>query len=99
MSWDKVNEMFPFGTIYTDEYEYITTTEIKKLNPEQLSLILSKPYCEIEGHREKIIWYPNGNMDRYYTMSVFPYEPAGEYPLFNFFGQKIYNDFIKNNKE
>lgn len=99
--WNKADKMFPFGYIFTDEYGFISTNELKKLNPEVLSLILTKPYHEVEGGLiEKIIWYPNGNMDRYYTKSVFPYEPIGGYPLFNFYGQKIYNDFLNNkNKE
>lgn len=91
MAWEKINEMFPDGGTYSDN-GWITNEYIKANNLKQVELTLLKPVREMIQQKEKIIWYNDGRMDRFYTYDVFPYHNIDNIPLFNIYGQKIYND-------
>ena len=90
--------MFPYGgTITNDGYKSID--DIILNDYEQLELDIMKPSRETIEFEEKIIWYSNGNMDRYFTYSVLPYNNIDNIPLFSFYGQKVYNDFLRDKGE
>lgn len=95
MSWEKINEMFPHGGTMTND-GYKTIDDIILENPKFLQLDLMKPSRETIEYEEIMIWHENGNMDRYFTYSVFPYNNIDNTPLFNFYGQKVYNDFLRD---
>lgn len=47
------------------------------------------------SNKEQLILFENGDVVRYYTYSLYPFENIDGKPLFNCYGQKIYNDLIK----
>ena len=98
MSWEKINEMFPYGgTVTNDGYKSID--DIILNDYEKLELDVMKPSRDTIEFEEKIIWYSNGNMDRYFTYSVLPYNNIDNIPLLSFYGQKVYNDFLRDKGE
>ena len=42
--------------------------------------------------KEEMIVFEDGDVVRYYTYSIYPFENIDGKPLFNCYGQKIYND-------
>lgn len=42
--------------------------------------------------KEEMITFDNGDVVRYYTYSIYPFENIDGKTLFNCYGQKIYND-------
>lgn len=55
-------------------------------------LVTTPSRAELLEMEERVIWTSDGDMVRYCTYSVFPKEPAGGSPLFNLYGQIIYNN-------
>lgn len=51
-----------------------------------------KPRGEMKEYIRHYVYYENGDMDTYFIYSLFPLYNIDGIPLFNMFGQKIYND-------
>ena len=48
---------------------------------------------------EKIRTYLDGDVIRYYSYSIFPMDLIDGIPLFNSYGQKVYNNITKANEQ
>lgn len=94
MAWEKINEMFPSGGT-NSTMGYLTNEQIVAMNLPKVELIVMRPVRNMLDYREKLVYYPNGNMDRYYIESVFPYENIDGTPLLNIFGQKVLNNIME----
>ena len=94
MAWEKINEMFPDDYVVTPDGPMQKELFLQQ-NFDKISIKLSKPIRSAIEYEEQIIWYNNGDMDRFFTYSIFPYVNIDNQPLFNIYGQKVYNDFLK----
>ena len=96
MAWEKVNEMFPHGGTHADNFDhYISIQEILDLNPEFLCLTLRAPVRNNTASVEKLIWYADGDMNRFYTYNIYPFKSIENAHLFNILGQKAKNDWCE----
>lgn len=94
MSWTKIDEMFPYGGIYTEK-GFLSNKEILALNPEKLEGTWYYQAKDMLTKREKIIYFSNGNLIRYYDYNIYPKDQIEGVSILNDFGQKIFNDAIK----
>lgn len=97
MAWEKINEIFPYGFAVTDAGKF-SNEEIIENNFKELSLTVENPCHDIVKYLEKIVWYENGDLERYYIYHVFPRDMIDNKPLFNAFGQMVFTQYIKELK-
>ena len=97
MSWEKIDEMFPDGYVITDNGT-IPVSEIVRLDPPIVELTITKPIRETTEYEEKMIWCSNGDVHRFYTYSVFPYECIDNIPIFNAYVSLIYKKWKEENE-
>lgn len=91
MAWEKIKEMLLENDL--PKVGYNSYDEIIINNPPYLEMDFYKKNQEMIEWEEKIFWYPNGNMQRFYTYHIFPhYGNVDNKPLLNIFAQQIYNN-------
>lgn len=95
MAWEKIDEMFPDDEVLTNQNGYITKKDIKDNNLPFIHLTLIKPVRSMRQNQEEIVWFPNGEMARYYSYNVFPQKCIDGKSLFNTYGQVVYNRLMK----
>lgn len=94
MAWEKINEMFPRGYAITSNGT-ISVEDILFNNPENIKLNINS-YCHnVLQSMEEIIWHSNGDMERYEFYNIFPRNTIDNTPLFNGYGQIIFNNYLK----
>lgn len=98
MPWENIEKMFPTGGTPSD-LGYLTNKYIKDNNLPKVELTISRPVRNMIEYEEKLVYYPDGKLDRFYTYMVFPYRNVDGTPLLNVFAQKAYSDFMEKRKE
>ena len=94
MAWEKINDIFPRGYAITNT-GIITVDEILAKNYDMIRLNVNS-YChDVLKSMEEIVWYSNGDMERYYTYNIFPRETVDNTPIFNGYGQIVFNNYLK----
>lgn len=96
MSWESVNIMFPHGGTQSD-IGYLTTEQIRINDLEKVELTLNTPTRRMIANTEKLIWYPNGDMDRFYIYNPYPEKSINGKYGFNIYAQKAYNKWVEEN--
>lgn len=88
MKWDKIDIMFPRGGIAIGN-QYLNKNDILQLDKVETSLL---HYArDMVTQEEKIVYYSNGNMDRYYVYNIYPPDQPENRSTLNDYGQKILN--------
>ena len=90
--WGKDNKFF------SNYAQNLTSEQLETMNPSKLEAVLIRPVRDMLEYEQHIIYYPNGDMHLYYTYSIFPNNLVDGIPLFNSYGQFIYNN-LENNEE
>ena len=97
MAWENSKDIFwNIDTKFFCNYPQLKPEDLPNQNFPKLEAVLLRPTRDMLEYEEHIVYYPNGDMQVYYTYSVFPNNLVDNIPLFNAYGQKIYNDFIDN---
>lgn len=91
MIWDKANIMFPDGKVPISG-KYITIEELENSNCDTAGLVLNKPVKTMVENIEQIFYHIDGEIERYYLYNIYPGPYVDNKPLFNAYGQKIYNN-------
>lgn len=97
MAWENSNEIAWGHDLGFLNLPIQNAEDIKRINPEKIEASIFKPVREMAEYEEKVIYYPNGDMITFFTYSLFPDGLVDNIPLFNSYGQKIYNIFMENN--
>lgn len=95
MAWEKINEMFPRGGLYISDNQWLSNEEILNSDLDYIDAIYYKRIRSSLENEEHMVYYPNGDMDRYYTYMALPYNPVGGVSLFNAYGSKIHKRYLE----
>lgn len=90
MDWDKIDLMFPDGEVTLFNGVTLSKEEILKLKKIETSLSYFAKNMVIA--EERLVYYSNGNMDRYYFYNIYPPNQIENRSTLNEYGQKILND-------
>ena len=101
MAWENSKEILWESDIkfFDTVHGRLSEELLEKINPDELHAILVRPVRDMLEYEEHIVYKPNGDMNVFYTYSLFPSNLTDGIPLLNAYGQKIYNDFIENMEE
>lgn len=96
MAWEKINEMFPHGGTHADDFDhFVTVQEIKDLNLPYICLTMRAPVRNNTASVERMTWYADGSMDRFYIYNIYPFQSIDNTHIFNILGQKAKNDLCE----
>lgn len=96
MPWENLEEMFPEGFVVINGVCW-SLDDVRNSNLEKIEVDYHKPVREMTQKITRLVYYPDGSMERYDIMDVFPPFNVDGIPLLNAYGQKAYINFMDRN--
>lgn len=97
MAWEQSKLIFQYREErFLTDYNG-TAEELMMSGLPSIHASVTKQTKSITEYEEQIDYYSNNDIHRYFTYSLFPGGMIDNTPLFNSFGQKLYNDYLIEN--
>lgn len=91
MAWDNLESMLAYGgNKFFGLPENVTAEDLN--NVDKLEITSVKPVRSMTEYIQQIEYASNGDLQAYFTYSIFPGNHVDNIPLLNVYGQQVYNN-------